>query len=84
MNTFKQSPVEKGFTFEIRTVEWLTASRKLPDKLRRFPDFRLIWVTKGSGEYCIDMENHPITDDTVYFVTTGRLHQLKHAHEVTC
>lgn len=83
MNTFKQSPVEKGFTFEIRTVEWLTASRKLPDKLRRFPDFRLIWVTKGSGEYCIDIEKHPITDNTVYFVPPGRLQQLKAGDEVT-
>jgi hypothetical protein len=83
MNTFKQSPLEKGFNFEIRTVEWLTTNRRLPDNLRRYPDFRVIWVTKGSGEYCIDIEKHPIKDDTVYFVPAGRMQQLKAGGEIT-
>lgn len=38
----------------------------------------IIWITKGSGTLIMDMEKFTLHPDSIFCVTPGQLHQLKH------
>ncbi len=38
----------------------------------------IIWITKGSGTLIMDMEKFTLQPDSIFCVTPGQLHQLKH------
>jgi len=83
MNTRKQPAEDKDLSFEVRTIEWLKINGELPEQPFQPNFFRIVWVIKGSGHYCIDMEKYPVADNTILIVPPGRMQQLRPAGDIS-
>jgi len=70
-------PGEENFFFEVSTIEWLDQTRQDSDQPTRSPHHQIIWITKGTGTFCIDMEKYKIADNSVYMIPPGRMRQFK-------
>ncbi len=62
--------------FEIHSIQWLKENRDLLEKPQRHHSAQIVWITNGSGHYCIDMEKYAIVPNTIYFVPPGRVQRL--------
>ena len=68
----KQTPI-----FEIRTMDWLQRNHQLLDKKpHRHNGFEIVWVTRGGGTLCVDMETADLSGGRVYCLMPGQVHQL--------
>jgi AraC family transcriptional activator of pobA len=76
--TVKQSvfPNDVSFFFDISTVESLDLDRDPGNDPVRRPHYQIVWFTRGSGYFSIDLEKYRIMDNTTYTIPPGRLHQL--------
>ena len=83
MNTSKQPAEDRDLSFEVRRIEWLKTNHELPDQPCQPNFFMIVWVLKGSGHYCIDMEKYPVADNTVFVVPPGRMQQLRPAGNIS-
>lgn len=64
--------------FEIHTMEWIEDNRwQQNQKPHRHDYFVIIWVISGSGEHLVDLERHPIEDDSLYIIRPGQVHLMK-------
>ena len=80
MNAYGKEPSfpgEGNFFFEVSTIAWLNQNLPDPDQPTRYPHHQIIWVTKGTGTFCIDMERYRITDNSVYMIPPGRMRQFE-------
>ena len=69
-------PGEENFFFEVSTIEWLSQTRQNSGQPIRDPHHQIVWITKGTGTFCIDMEMYRIVDNSVYMIPPGRMRQL--------
>jgi AraC family transcriptional regulator, transcriptional activator of pobA len=69
--------------FEIHSIEWLWRNKAICDKPHRQAYFEIVLVTKGEGQYCIDLEKYALSENVVYCIPPGRMHQFK-CDETTC
>jgi AraC-like DNA-binding protein len=69
--------------FEIHPIEWLVKNNAMNDRPHRQAYFEIILVTKGEGQYCIDLEKYALSENVVYCIPPGRMHQFK-CGEGTC
>jgi AraC family transcriptional activator of pobA len=69
--------------FEIHSIEWLGRHNAISERPHRQAYFEIILVTKGEGQYCIDLEKHALSENVVYCIPPGRIHQFK-CEEGTC
>jgi len=79
MNSYgKESPFpgEDNFFFGVSTIEWLNQTRQDSDQPTRYPHHQIVWITKGAGTFCIDMEKYRIADNSVYMIPPGRMRQF--------
>jgi AraC-like DNA-binding protein len=74
---------ESVLPFEIHSIEWLGRNKAISDRPHRQAYFEIILVTKGEGQYCIDLEKHALSENVVYCIPPGRMHQFK-CEEGTC
>ena len=77
-STVKQPafPNDVSFFFEISTLESLCLSPgAIEDPMRR-PHHQIVWITRGSGNFTIDLEKYSMADNTIYTIPPGRFHQL--------
>lgn len=83
METTIKTPVfsnDVSFFFNISTVESLIANRVGEKEALRESHYQLIWITRGSGTFEIDLERLRIEANTLYTIPPGRFHQF-HAAE---
>jgi AraC-like DNA-binding protein len=58
-------------------MEWLQKNGQLHDKKpHRHEGFEIVWVTKGDGSFCVDLETRDIRDGHVYCLRPGQIHQF--------
>jgi AraC family transcriptional activator of pobA len=80
MNSYGKEPCfpgEGNFFFEVSTIEWLNDTRLASDQPTRYPHHQIVWITKGTGTFCIDMEKYRIADNSVYMIPPGRMRQFE-------
>ena len=83
MNTTTTTVYDSTLPFEIHSIEWLGRNKAISDKPHRQAYFEIILVTKGEGQYCIDLEKYELSENVVYCIPPGRMHQFK-CDETTC
>src|SRR5882757_6877467 len=71
------------YLFEISTLESLNSSRKSMDNPVRRPHYQMVWITRGTGYFSIDLEKFRMTDDTIYTIPSGRFHQFTPSGELS-
>jgi AraC-like DNA-binding protein len=79
MQTIEKQPVfpdDANYSFEISTIELLTLNRDLATEPVRRPNYQIVWVTKGSGHFSIDLKKYQIKDNSIYTIPPGRFHQI--------
>jgi AraC family transcriptional activator of pobA len=79
MQTTEQQPVfpdDVNYSFEISTVELFTLTRDLATEPIRRPTYQIVWVTKGSGYFSIDLKKYRIKDNAIYTIPPGLFHQI--------
>jgi len=79
MNSYGKEPSfpgEEDFFCEVSTIEWVDHIRQDPDQPTRYPHHQIVWISKGSGTFCIDMEKYRIADNSVYMIPPGRMRQF--------
>jgi AraC-like DNA-binding protein len=54
----------------------------LPVEAAQHDDFQIVWVTSGTGSFCIDMERFLLSANTVYFVPPGRMQHMHPSGDV--
>jgi AraC family transcriptional activator of pobA len=84
MEGIEHQPVfvnDVSYFFEITTLESIrgeTTSYPV-----RKPHAQLVWVTRGSGYFTIDLEKFRMMDNTIYMIPPGRCHQFMPAGELS-
>jgi AraC family transcriptional regulator, transcriptional activator of pobA len=82
MSTFKQAPSGAGLSFEIRTFDWLKQNNGMYDGPRQQNNFQIVWITRGRGRFCIDMQSYALMQNSLFFIPQGRMQQLRPEGEV--
>ena len=49
----------------------------------RSPHSQMVWITRGTGYFTIDLEKFRMSDNTIYTIPSGRFHQFKPAGELS-
>src|SRR3954465_10540206 len=63
--------------FEIRTIEWLFASRKQElEIVHMCQQFMIVWLCKGRLLHCIDLIQYKIEKDELYGIAPRQVHQI--------
>lgn len=70
------SPVGENYFFRISRLESTDASGNAWVKPVQLPHYQIVWISRGSGFFKIDLEKYRIESDTVYTIPTGRFHQI--------
>ena len=73
---------EIPFFFEISKLESLNSSRELMDNPVRCPYSQIVWITRGTGYFTIDLEKFRMTDNTIFTIPSGRFYQFKSVGEL--
>ncbi len=75
---------EPGFTggFTIRRIEDLLNSEDLQQDVHRHDFYLLLLIEKGKGSHAIDFVPYPVTDNSLFFLRPGQVHEL--ALKATC
>ncbi|GLU51447.1 AraC family transcriptional regulator [Dyadobacter frigoris] len=45
--------------------------------MHRHNHFEIVWITQGTGQFAIDTENYDISENLVFCLNPGKVHQLK-------
>jgi AraC family transcriptional activator of pobA len=70
------SPVCENYFFRISRLESTYASGDAWVKPVQLPYYQIVWISRGSGFFNIDLEKYRIESDTVYTIPTGRFHHI--------
>jgi AraC family transcriptional regulator, transcriptional activator of pobA len=62
--------------FEIHPLEEMRAPGWPAGKAFRSFRYQIVWIARGAGCYCIDIEKFPIAGNTIYFVPPGITQQF--------
>ena len=68
--------VGKNPTFNIRELHHLTDGQNLNRGLHRHDFFFLLTLSQANGQHTVDFVSYPVTDNTVFFLRPGQVHQL--------
>ena len=75
-------PNDVSYFFEISTLESLNMNKgSMNDPVRR-PHSQIIWITRGTGYFTIDVEKFQIMDNAIYTIPSGRFHQFRPADNI--
>jgi AraC family transcriptional activator of pobA len=76
--TVKQSvfPEDVSFFFEISRLESFCLRSEAIEYPVRRPYHQIVWITRGSGYFTIDLEKYGMSDNTIYTIPTGRFYQF--------
>jgi AraC family transcriptional activator of pobA len=70
-------PNDAGYFFEISALASLNINKGSMHDPVRVPHSRIIWITRGAGYFCIDLEKFQMMDNTIYTIPPGRFHQFR-------
>src|ERR1700744_5549097 len=70
-------PNDVSYFFEISTLESLNINKGSMSDPVRVPHAQIIWITRGSGYFTIDLEKFQMTDNTIYTIPPGRFHHFR-------
>jgi AraC family transcriptional activator of pobA len=70
-------PNDVSYFFEISPLESLSINKGSMHDPVRVPHSQIIWITRGSGYFTIDLEKFQMTDNTIYTIPSGRFHQFR-------
>lgn len=71
----KMEPVLSG-SFSIRKLEELSQGKEVKENLHRHDFFYVLIITSGSGTHEIDFISYKVTDNSVFLMRPGQVHQL--------
>jgi AraC family transcriptional regulator, transcriptional activator of pobA len=71
-----KSPIGENYFFRISRLESTDAGGNAWVKPVQLPHYQIVWISRGSGYFNIDLEKYRIESDTVYTIPTGRFHQI--------
>jgi AraC family transcriptional regulator, transcriptional activator of pobA len=73
----------KTCPFHIQTLEGMEENGTLyMDQLVRLSHFEFLWVSKGTGILCVDLQQYSLKENSMYFLSPGQCRQLKHADNI--
>ena len=75
--------MQKRYFFDISPLESINAGQGVWPKPIQRPYFQIIWVSRGSGFFNIDLERYHVGDESAYTIPIGRFHQLLAADRVS-
>jgi AraC family transcriptional regulator, transcriptional activator of pobA len=67
----------KDFSFDIQELGNLEENEDMSGKLHRHPHIEMIWITKGTAVYYIDLDMNLVKNDELYLVPPGHIHSLQ-------
>lgn len=67
--------VQPGY-FSIRTIESITKGADLIQDLHRHEYYLILAFSRGKGQHEIDFQAHTISDNTIFIMRPGQVHQL--------
>ncbi|MES2330625.1 MAG: helix-turn-helix transcriptional regulator [Bacteroidota bacterium] len=75
----KKIPVRQINTqrFTLRKLEGLMTGKEMQHAMHRHDFYFILAVKKGKGTHEIDFEKFTVTDNTVFFLRPGQVHQLQ-------
>jgi AraC family transcriptional activator of pobA len=77
------SPIQKSYFFDISPLDSTNPSRGAWAKPVQLPHFQIVWVSRGSGFFNIDLEKYRIEHESAYTIPVGRFHQIFPADQVS-
>lgn len=72
---YQQLPLNGQFSvFEVENFD-----TELAGQPHRHHDFQILWFTKASGEHIVDFVTYEMTDNSIFLLRPGQVHQLPKA-----
>src|SRR6478736_2045968 len=68
--------------FEIRPLESPEEQGLYSGKPHSHRYFEIIWITKGSGSFSIDLQEQPFESDRIFCVRPGQVHRLQSTQQL--
>jgi len=63
--------------FEIHSVQWILQNKIRQTKhVKRFSNYHLLWIRKGTGVHYIDTARYDIKNNTLFCIFPGQIHVL--------
>jgi AraC family transcriptional activator of pobA len=72
-----------NYFFDVSPVDSVNLEHGLRSGPVRHTHYQLIWITRGSGYFSIDLEKYRIQDNSVFTIPPGRFHQVITDHPIT-
>ncbi len=72
-----QSAQDVSGAFVIRALEPLLSEKDMVQELHRHDYFYILVLEKGNGTHDIDFNSYKVSDNSVFFLRPGQVHQLK-------
>ena len=63
-------------SFSIRDVQEMLSGKAMVQELHRHDFFYILVVAHGGGQHDIDFHLHPVTDQSVFIMRPGQVHQI--------
>lgn len=77
------NPVVADISFEIHTIKWCMENRQdIRERPSTHNHFEIRWITKGQGNYWIDLKKCNIESNRVLFIRPGQVHFIKPTGEL--
>ena len=78
---FNSDKTIKKLPFQIRTYQRVPENGKENDCTARSNDhFEIIWITKGAGTNCIDLQKSDIKNNKLFFIKPGQVYMIDEAN----
>src|ERR1700748_826908 len=79
MQTTPRQPIaspEGNYFFNISPLESIHGRHDSRMKPIQLPYYQIVWISRGSGFFKIDLEKYRIEDEKVYTIPSCRIHQV--------
>src|SRR4249920_3873823 len=67
-----------SFIFKVQTIKNFVENRSPKQEGPHSHDYyEMIWLTRGSGELHVDMQEYPVEDNTIHCIKPNQIHQFQ-------
>ena len=71
-----------GLSFEIRTLESTVQYGESSEPAFSHDYFEIIWITRGTGQYRVDLQQFPIRENQLFCIRPGEVHLIESGEDL--
>src|ERR1700712_582907 len=79
----KFNSIADGHSFDIHTIQWLKENRDDENDIAQSNNhFKIIWITKGNGNFWIDLQKCYFQNNQLFFIKPCQVYRFNSADQL--